>query len=79
MAVFSAVTAVPSKLKFISAVMPYRNFYPGSAPTLSTNPQDGTLSVTVFMSGVSTNSGKPTWPMVKLERDNVGHRCFVRN
>ena len=62
--VVSAFTAVPSKLTFlISAVMPYVMFYFESAPTLSTNPQDGTLSVTVSMCGVSTNNGKQTWPI----------------
>ena len=52
-------------------------FYPGNAPTPTTNPQDGTLSVTVSMSVVLTNSGKPTADMVGLERDNGGHRYVL--
>ena len=38
-------------------------FYFARTPTLSTNRQNGTLSVTVSMWGVSTNSGNPTWPI----------------
>ena len=40
-----------------------REFYFVSAHTIFTNPQDGTLSVTVSMWGVSINSGKQIWPI----------------
>ena len=63
-AVLSAVTVMPSKIKFlISVVMPNVKFYYASTFTLFTHPQDNTLSVTVYMWGVSTNSCKQTWPI----------------
>ena len=39
-----------------------RDFYRGSGPTLSTNPQNATFTVMVSISVVSTNNNTPTQP-----------------
>ena len=59
--VLSAFTGEQWKIKFpILPVMVFVNFYRGSEPTLSTNPQDATFLVTVPMLVVSTNNGRLT-------------------
>ena len=52
-------SAVEDQVPHITLML-YVMFYRGSGPTLSTNTQDATFSVTVSMSVVSTNNGRPT-------------------
>ena len=75
----SAITGEQWKIKFpILPVMLYVNFYLGSGPTLSTNPQEGHFPRNrIYVGSIDKQWQADLADMVGLQRDNNKNRYIL--